>query len=572
MSGIKSIELSDVERRIAQVQVVELSPAQIVRLRARADREKLMAELAIAAPEGELLKALKSEVETSRSGSTPVTKTEDAPTYELWKHETLGTGAWDEAEYIYGVLLRHGVMPAIDMTGRHEANDTRLNTYWKNIKQFLLKNAPEQKFRIPGTKYLDWFFDIGRKTYTLPTKWRNLIADKFNNMKRDEFDVLLMELKRDKDGNTKLLAALSEISAGLKNSQTKKDIDAMMKTFNKEDIYLSRLWEALNMDKEKVNLEEVVRITTEYAQSRAPKWTIVPPQDIKRHEVPAMQERIKEAITPQARNEEIRVRNLTGEFLTIAGEHNKLITDADNAVKQLEWGNNKPALDYLEKFGNVASANNEKIGLLNDQSLEKWLALPKVDQDAILKAAAGTAGFSYISRLATHGSKLGNYAEKSAKIAHIRPMRFMYGLIGIVAAGSITTEFAFGNQEVAKNDLKDIAYGFVPGYDLYRAWDGTDLNGRPLKWWDRFERAAWGTLTVWAAVATLGASSLVIGTLRGGVRWVKAANHLSHIVKIGSSGMAVASVSHFGYNLAPVPGWFNWKQVLPDGGSPVRIM
>ena len=72
-------------------------------------------------------------------------------------------------------------------------------------------------------------------------------------------------------------------------------------------------------------------------------------------------------------------------------------------------------------------------------------------------------------------------ATRANGVNHSKPMRFMYGLIGIVAAGCISTEFAFGNTEVATNDIKDIAYGFVPGYDLYRAWDGTDLNGRPIK-------------------------------------------------------------------------------------------
>jgi len=63
-----------------------------------------------------------------------------------------------------------------------------------------------------------------------------------------------------------------------------------------------------------------------------------------------------------------------------------------------------------------------------------------------------------------------------------------------------------------------MVYGFVPGYDLYRAWDGTDLNGRPLKGFNRLERAAWGALTLAGAIATLGASSFIVGVARTGVR------------------------------------------------------
>lgn len=245
---------------------------------------------------------------------------------------------------------------------------------------------------------------------------------------------------------------------------------------------------------------------------------------------------------------------------------------AEEALKKLQSGTWAEQLkvweDYLRGFGEAVKSSNDQIGSINDRMLSSWTKLSKIDQDALLHAATGTKAYTYMSRLASHDAQMKWAAEWMQKnVSHNRPMRFMYGLIGIVAAWSLTTEFAFGNSEVAKNDLKDMVYGFVPGYDLAMAYKGEDLNGRPLKWWDRFERAAWGTLTVGAAIATLGTSSLIVGWLRTGVKWVKAANTLWNIVKVSSSWMAVASVSHFGYNLVGL----NWNQVGPNGEKIVRI-
>lgn len=268
---------------------------------------------------------------------------------------------------------------------------------------------------------------------------------------------------------------------------------------------------------------------------------------------------------------ELEKKWVLAEFQAAAASVESLSKWAEEAIAKLKTGNTpeniKTGEDYLKWLGEAVKWSNDQIGIINDKQLATFSTLPKIDQDALLKASVWSKSFAYISRLASHDAAMKWHAETAMKVNHSKPMRFMYGLIGIVAAGSISTEFAFGSSEVAKNDLKDMAYGFVPGYDLYRAWDGTDLNGRPIKWLDRFERAAWGTLTLAGAIATLWASSLVIWSMRAWVKWVKAANTLSNIVKVGSAGMWVASVSHFGYNLV----WLNWKQVGPNGEKVVKI-
>lgn len=272
------------------------------------------------------------------------------------------------------------------------------------------------------------------------------------------------------------------------------------------------------------------------------------------------------------RLKELERRWLLADFQNAAASVESLSKWAEETFKKLQSGTTPEHIksweEFLRNFGESVKVPNDQIGAINDRMLSSWTKLPKIDQDALLKATIGTGAYGYISRLAAHDAAMKSQADwMQKKVSHSVPMRFMYWVIGIVAAGTLITELSFWNKETAINDMKDMAYGFMPGYDLYRAWDGTDLNGRPLKWWDRFERAAWGTLTVGAAVATLGASSLVIGWLRTWVKWVKAANTLWNIVKIGSSGMAVASVSHFGYNLV----WMNWQQVWPKGEKVVRV-
>ena len=71
----QSIEINDEEKAIVQAESMELSPSEIAQIRTRTDLAALKQKLEANSPNGELLKALKSEVTGTNQNSSD-TKTQ----------------------------------------------------------------------------------------------------------------------------------------------------------------------------------------------------------------------------------------------------------------------------------------------------------------------------------------------------------------------------------------------------------------------------------------------------------------------------------------------------------------
>jgi len=115
-----TINISDPERLIIGADSTELTPAELTQLRTRQDLDALKQQLRKQAPTGELLRALEATVQETKpnKSSAPVREYVESNLNNTKQFltkpvdiTTQGTGLLDEAEYIYGVLLRHGIMP-----------------------------------------------------------------------------------------------------------------------------------------------------------------------------------------------------------------------------------------------------------------------------------------------------------------------------------------------------------------------------------------------------------------------------------------------------------------------------
>ncbi|MBP9779144.1 hypothetical protein KBD33_00805, partial [Candidatus Gracilibacteria bacterium] len=241
-----------------------------------------------------------------------------------------------------------------------------------------------------------------------------------------------------------------------------------------------------------------------------------------------------------ARGSAERMSNYESKITALQAEAAKLATDIDTAAAK-----SGDAETYKRKlFEEVNRINGEieKLNVVGKKEVATWADLPKVELDKMLA-----------------GSKLGNHIfgvskglikfdEAVLNQKHLAgTMRGVYGLIGLAGVGSLGVQ-AMTDWKSAGLDAADIGLGFIPGYDLYMAVRGKDLNGRPIEGKDLWARVGFGTL---ALVPGLGALARTAGVaaLKGAGRAAEVVNTVRAVEQSTQVVGKIASTGYLGYTL-----------------------
>ena len=240
-----------------------------------------------------------------------------------------------------------------------------------------------------------------------------------------------------------------------------------------------------------------------------------------------------------ARGSAERMTSYEGKIAALQSQAADLARDIDAGAKK-SWDAETYKRQLFEEVGRI-NGEVEKLNKLGQTEVTGWEKLPQVELDKLLA-----------------GSKLGNHIygvshglikldEKMLNQKYMTgTMRGMYGIVGLAGIGALGMQ---ATQDIKSTawDVADVAWGFVPGYDLYMALvRGKDLNNRSIEWKDFWARVGFGTLALVPWVGAL-ARTAGIAAVKAAGKADKAIDVVSTVRAVEQSTQVVGKIGTAGY-------------------------